>query len=124
MYKTKRVATAVALLVLWQPLLAGPGTGPGENAPAASTPTYNYTAALSALQADARPVVDKITGKTAVDAKDWVFAAHFAPVFYQSVSTTPRGDYMLRFDYDGEWSGITKWHNIDKESADMRGHVY
>ncbi|MBI1747691.1 MAG: hypothetical protein HYR55_14055 [Acidobacteria bacterium] len=100
-----------------------PESGP-ENSTERRATKFNYEALLKTIQADAAPVVDKITGRVAVDSKDWLYAAHFSPVFYQGVGRTPRGDYMLKFNYDGDWSGINNWHNLDSSNADYHGYVY
>ena len=41
-------------------------------------------------------------------------AAHWAPVIYQDTdSTYYKGDYITRFDFDGDWVGNNNWENLD-----------
>lgn len=55
---------------------------------------------------------------------DREIAARFAPVFYQSLGDSPRGDYITNFDFDGDWRGDNNWRNTDIKRFRMLGYVY
>jgi len=50
-------------------------------------------------------------------------ATHYAPVWYQDTDVTGadglggRGDYITKFDFDGDWQGINNWNNLPNYAA-------
>ncbi|MFN0084095.1 MAG: hypothetical protein ACKVX9_01795 [Blastocatellia bacterium] len=51
-------------------------------------------------------------------------AARFAPIFYQGLGDHPRGDYIVKFDFDGDWRGDNNWENLNNFSLPLRAYVY
>lgn len=60
----------------------------------------------------------------ATAARDREIAAHFAPVFLQSLGDSKRADYITRFDFDGDWRGDNNWANADDPRHPLRAYVY
>lgn len=48
--------------------------------------------------------------------------AHYSPVILQGIGAYPRGDYITRFDYDGDLDGSNNWENFP--TAKLEGYVY
>ncbi|MGB7923588.1 MAG: hypothetical protein WCF57_10120 [Pyrinomonadaceae bacterium] len=57
-------------------------------------------------------------------AQDREIAARFAPVFYQSLGSQKRSDYITNFDFDGDWRGNNNWANAENRRFPMRAYVY
>ena len=55
---------------------------------------------------------------------DHKIAARFAPVFRQALGSSPRFDYITRFDFDGDWRGDNNWQNAGNESHRLSATVY
>ncbi len=55
---------------------------------------------------------------------DHQIAARFAPVFYQALGSSPRFDYITRFDFDGDWRGDNNWVNAGDERHPLTATVY
>lgn len=43
--------------------------------------------------------------------------AHYAPFIAQETWFNPKADYLVRFDYDGNWKGDDNWENLKKSSS-------
>ncbi len=44
-------------------------------------------------------------------------AEHYAPFIAQETWFNPRADYLVRFDYDGNWKGDDNWENLSKSAS-------
>lgn len=55
---------------------------------------------------------------------DREIAAAFAPIFYQSLGTHPRYDYITNFDFDRDWRGDNNWANAADTRFPLRAYVY
>jgi Zn-dependent protease with chaperone function len=55
---------------------------------------------------------------------DHQIAARFAPVFRQALGSSPRFDYVTRFDFDGDWRGDNNWENAGNESHRLSATIY
>jgi len=49
-------------------------------------------------------------------------AERYAPLVAQETGTDPRADYLVRFDYDGDWRGDNNWDNLAQGSS--QAYVY
>jgi len=50
-------------------------------------------------------------------------ALYHAPVHYQDTDDTrPEADFVIRFDYDGDWDALNNWENL--ETGDLSAWVY
>ena len=49
-------------------------------------------------------------------------AEHYAPLVAQETWFEPKGDYLARFDYDGDWRGDNNWDNLGTGSS--QAYVY
>ena len=57
-------------------------------------------------------------------ALDLQIAARFAPIFRQALGSSPRFDYVTRFDFDGDWLGDNNWQNAANESYRLSATMY
>jgi hypothetical protein len=57
-------------------------------------------------------------------ARDREIAAQFAPVFYQALGTSPRFDYITRFDFDDDWRGDNNWNDAANHKFRLDAYVY
>ena len=56
---------------------------------------------------------------------DAEIASRYAPVIYQRVHPRmPRGDFLCRVDFDGDFDGNNNWDNARRADADLSAHVY
>ena len=69
---------------------------------------------------DADPVEVILPG----DERDFEIAARFAPVFHQALGSSPRYDYITRFDFDGDWRGDNNWDSAGDERHALPATVY
>ncbi len=62
----------------------------------------------------------------AVDAQvtDRQIAERFAPLFHQGLGSSPRSDYITRFDFDGDQRGDNNWVNAADKKFPLRAYVY
>jgi len=71
-------------------------------------------------RADVAPVL----GPYARDGRDRDIAVQLAPTFYQALGSSPRFDYITRFDFDGDWRGDNNWDNAADERVLLSAAVY
>jgi hypothetical protein len=57
-------------------------------------------------------------------AQDRELAARFAPIFYQSLGSQKRSDYITNFDFDGDWRGDNNWINAENRRFPLKAYVY
>ena len=89
--------------------------------PAAPAPEDAAESAPSPTEmSDADPVDVTYPGAE----RDHDIAARFAPVFYQALGSSPRYDYITRFDFDGDWRGDNNWDNAGDERQVLPAMVY
>ena len=69
---------------------------------------------------DAAPVL----GPYARQGRDRDIAVQLAPTFYQALGSSPRFDYITRFDFDGDWRGDNNWDNAADERVRLSASVY
>ena len=86
-----------------------PSAGAETAAAARSTPA---DVQVPAAGADTPPVL-AANGR---QDRDREIAVHLAPTLYQALGSSPRFDYITRFDFDGDWRGDNNWAN----AADVR----
>ena len=55
---------------------------------------------------------------------DRQIAEHFAPVFHQGLGSSPRSDYITKFDFDGDWRGDNNWANAADPGFPLRAYIY
>ena len=55
---------------------------------------------------------------------DHQIAARFAPVFHQALGSSPRYDYITRFDFDGDWQGDNNWANAADSGHPLSATIY
>ena len=56
--------------------------------------------------------------------RDHEIAVRFAPVFRQALGSSPRYDYITRFDFDGDWQGDNNWDNAADDRHALPAIVY
>lgn len=56
--------------------------------------------------------------------RDLEVAVHFAPVFHQALGSSPRFDYLTRFDFDRDWRGDNNWANAADPQFPLEAFVY
>ena len=78
---------------------------------------------LSATAADA-VVADPVPMSYPGTDVDYQIAARFAPVFHQALGSSPRFDYITRFDFDGDWRGDNNWANAADTQYPLTATVY
>lgn len=55
--------------------------------------------------------------------KYYELASHWSPIIYQQThSDNPLGDFITRFDFDGDFDGFNNWENYDKYP--LKAYVY
>ena len=69
-------------------------------------------------------VADPMTVTYPGAERDYDIAARFAPVFRQALGSSPRYDYITRFDFDGDWRGDNNWDNAADERHALPPTVY
>jgi hypothetical protein len=57
-------------------------------------------------------------------ARDRDIAAALSPIFVQGLGETPRGDYITKFDFDGDWRGDNNWKNGEDTKYPLLAYVY
>lgn len=67
--------------------------------------------------------VRSIYAETA-EARALAAAKRFAPVYYEGVGPTPRGDYICAFDFDGDWKGDNNWAHCTDTQFPMKAYIY
>ena len=96
----------------------------------APAPEASAVAAPGASAPDAVSVTDVSTTPALVPVRydgadvDLEIAARFAPVFRQALGSSPRYDYITRFDFDGDWQGDNNWENAEDESHPLSASIY
>lgn len=60
----------------------------------------------------------------AADSRALAAAKRFAPVYYEGVGPTPRGDYLCAFDFDGDWKGDNNWTHCADTRFPMKAYIY
>ena len=90
--------------------------------PSAPVPadTRELASSTRTEKTDADPVEVTYPG----DERDYEIASRFAPVFYQALGSSPRHDYITRFDFDGDWRGDNNWDNAGDERHALPATVY
>ena len=78
---------------------------------------------LSSTAADA-VVADPVPMSYPGTDVDYQIAARFAPVFHQALGSSPRFDYITRFDFDGDWRGDNNWANAADTQYPLTATVY
>ena len=56
--------------------------------------------------------------------RDHQIAVRLAPTLYQALGSSPRFDYITRFDFDGDWRGDNNWDNAADEQLPLAAHLY
>ena len=60
----------------------------------------------------------------AQDKRELEIASRFSPVFYQSLGSNKRADYITNFDFDGDWRGDNNWIHTNDNRFPMKAFVY
>jgi len=61
---------------------------------------------------------------TKVDTHELEIATRFAPIFYQSLGSNKRADYITNFNFDGDWRGDNNWTHTNDTRFPMKAFVY
>ena len=72
----------------------------------------------------APPEVDAVEVTYSRAERDYEIAARFAPVLRQALGSSPRYDYITRFDFDGDWRGDNNWDNVADDRHALPAVVY
>ena len=56
--------------------------------------------------------------------RDHEIAVRLAPTLYQALGSSPRFDYITRFDFDGDWRGDNNWNNAADDRLPLAAHLY
>jgi hypothetical protein len=87
-------------------------------------PWTNAAALWLMLAIVPQAAVAQPTTNQANASQDREIAARFAPIFYQSLGSQRRSDYITNFDFDGDWRGNNNWVNAENRRFPMRAYVY
>ena len=71
-----------------------------------------------------RADVAAMLGPYAREGRDRDIAVQLAPTFYQALGSSPRFDYITRFDFDGDWRGDNNWDNAADERVPLSASIY
>ena len=112
-------------------MLAGGGCGAPPETPATTgeaAPASTKEALTLPSPGVLRAIANALAQSKLVSKEDLAF--HHAPVHFQDVnrsgahSLDGKADWLLRFDYDGDWVGTNNWESLGRGDVDLRGAVY